>query len=56
MKPTKSKTISVRIPAALYERIESLVEARLAAGHDEETFSIIVRKLIKLGLIELETR
>jgi len=56
MKVAKTKTISVRVPVTIHQRIEALVEARLAAGHDEESFSIIMRKIIKLGLIELEVR
>jgi predicted DNA-binding protein len=56
MKVAKTKTISVRVPVTIHQRIEALVEARLAAGHDEESFSIIMRKIIKLGLIEMEVR
>lgn len=56
MRPAKSKTISVRVPAALYQRIEAVHEARLAAGHDEETLAMILRKIIKLGVLEMEIR
>ena len=48
----RTKSINVRIPEPLFERINLLVEA----GDDEATLSTVVRKLIKLGLIELETR
>jgi len=52
----RTKSINVRIPEPLFERINVLVQERIESGDDEATFSTIVRKLIKLGLIELETR
>ena len=52
----RTKSINVRIPEPLFERINTLVEEKLEAGDEEANFSTIVRKLIRLGLIELETR
>lgn len=56
MRPAKSKTISVRVPAALYQRIQAVHKARLAAGNDEETLAIILRTALKIGVLEMEIR
>lgn len=56
MKADRSKNINVRISTPLRQRIEALIEARREAGDDEVTLSIMIRKLIKIGLVEMETR
>jgi len=56
VKADRSKNINVRISAPIRQRIEALIEARREAGDDEATLSTMVRKLIKIGLVEMETR
>jgi Arc/MetJ-type ribon-helix-helix transcriptional regulator len=56
MKAGKSKNINVRLPLPLYERVQALIEEKHARGEYEVNLSDMVRTLIKVGCLELETR
>ena len=56
MKAGESKNINVRLPLPLYERVQAQIEKKHARGEYEVNLSDMVRTLIKIALLEVETR